>query len=187
MEIRLAAKLQYDSIVDGEGIRMVLWTQGCPHRCPGCHNPNTHNYDGGILVDVENVKKEMASCKNQDGITLSGGEPFAQPKACYEIAKYAKKNNLNVWCYTGYTYESLLMLASENDIYMKLLEQIDVLIDGKYMADLRNLSLKFRGSTNQRIIDVKASLDKGEVVVISKYNQIDIGQDLYRKPEYIFV
>jgi anaerobic ribonucleoside-triphosphate reductase activating protein len=187
MEIRLASKLQYDSIVDGEGIRTIIWTQGCPHKCPGCHNPNTHSFDGGFIVDTDEVKKEIASYTNQDGITLSGGEPFRQPEPCYEIASYAKELGLNVWCYTGYTYEALLTMAQSNDIYMKLLQNIDVLIDGRFMLNQRSLSLKFRGSSNQRVIDVQASLARKEVVLVSKYSEINIGNDLYCKPEYIFV
>jgi anaerobic ribonucleoside-triphosphate reductase activating protein len=187
MKIRLAAPIQYDSIVDGEGIRTVIWTQGCPHNCPGCHNPETHDYNGGVLVDVLDIKKEIESCKNQDGITLSGGDPFVQPESCYEIASYAKSLGLNVWCYTGYTYEAILQMALKDDVYMKLLQNIDVLVDGRFMINLRSLSSKFRGSSNQRIIDVNASLASGDVVLVSKYHQVDIGQDLYHKPEYIFV
>ncbi|MDD2203133.1 MAG: anaerobic ribonucleoside-triphosphate reductase activating protein [Bacilli bacterium] len=187
MKIRLASELQYDSIVDGEGIRTVIWTQGCPHKCPGCHNPSTHDFAVGFSMDVDDVKKQISSYKNQDGITLSGGDPFSQPEACYEIASYAKKQGLNVWCYTGYTYEALLVMAKSNDIYLKLLQKIDVLIDGKFIVNLRNLSLKFRGSSNQRVIDVQKSLESGAVTLVTKYQQINIGLDLYEKPDYIFV
>lgn len=187
MKIRLASKLQYDSIVDGEGIRTVIWTQGCPHNCLGCHNPNTHDFDGGFIVDVDDIKKELSLCKNQDGITLSGGDPFSQPEACYEIASYAKEIGLNVWCYTGYTFEALLILGRKNDIYLKLLSNIDILVDGKFMIELKSLNSKFRGSSNQRVIDAKKSLDRKEVVLVDEYHQEDIGQDLYKKPEYMFV
>lgn len=187
MKIRLATKLQYDSIVDGEGIRTVIWTQGCPHNCLGCHNPQTHSFDGGYLEDIDVIKKELASHSNQDGITLSGGDPFAQPEACKEIASYAKSIGLNVWCYTGYTFEALINMASKNDIYMKLLENIDVLIDGKFVLELRNLGLKFRGSSNQRVIDVQTSIKRKEVVLLSQYHQTEMGLDLYKKPECIFV
>jgi anaerobic ribonucleoside-triphosphate reductase activating protein len=187
MKIRLASNLQYDSIVDGEGIRTVIWTQGCPHNCPGCHNPNTHSFEGGFAIDVDDIKKELASYKNQDGITLSGGDPFAQPEACYEIASYAKELGLNVWCYTGYTYEAILTMSRKNDIYIKLLQVIDVLIDGRFMINLKSLSLKFRGSSNQRVIDVQKSLTEGQVILVEKYHKTDIGTDLYAKPEYMFV
>jgi anaerobic ribonucleoside-triphosphate reductase activating protein len=187
MKIRLASPLQYDSIVDGEGIRTVIWTQGCPHNCMGCHNPETHDFNGGFLMDIEDIKKELDNLQYQDGITLSGGDPFAQPEACYEIAKYAKSIGLNVWCYTGFTYELLLMMATKKDKYLKLLQNIDVLIDGKFMIELRSLSTKFRGSSNQRVIDVQSSLESGEVVLVSKYHTTDIGIDLYQKPDYMFV
>lgn len=187
MKIRLASPLQYDSIVDGAGMRTVIWTQGCPHKCPGCHNPKTHAYESGFVIDVEDINNELQSYSNQDGITLSGGEPFRQPEACHEIAEYAKSIGLNVWCYTGYTFESLLAMSKQNDIYMRLLQNIDILIDGKFEISKRNLSLKFRGSSNQRVIDVQASLMNHEIVLVDEYHKIDIGNDLYQKPEYIFV
>jgi anaerobic ribonucleoside-triphosphate reductase activating protein len=89
MKIRLANTIQSDSIVDGPGIRTVIWTQGCPHNCPGCHNPETHNFNGGFEMDVNELKEQLSSLRNQDGITLSGGEPMMQPVACLEIAKHA--------------------------------------------------------------------------------------------------
>ena len=109
MKIRLAADLQADSIVDGEGIRTVVWTQGCPHACKGCHNPQTHDFDGGVEVDVEEVIEALKEIKHQDGITLSGGDPVCQSEACYEISKAAHEMGLNVWCYTGFTYEMMLL------------------------------------------------------------------------------
>ena len=108
MTIRLASTLQPDSIVDGEGIRTVVWTQGCPHHCPFCHNPQTHDFNGGYVVELDDIFKEMNKLRGQDGITLSGGDPMVQPLQCLEIAKYAHKLGLNVWCYTGYLYENIL-------------------------------------------------------------------------------
>ena len=99
MKIRLAVDLQPDSIVDGEGIRAVIWTQGCPHNCYGCHNPSTHDFNDGELIDINYIKQEIDSLEGQDGITFSGGDPMCQPEACAEIAMYAKKKNLNIWCY----------------------------------------------------------------------------------------
>ena len=170
MNILLSSSLQYDSIVDGEGIRTVIWTQGCPHNCRGCHNPQTHDFNKGQLVNIDKIKKELSKSKNQDGITLSGGEPFCQPEACLEIAIYAKKLDLNVWCYTGYTFEQLLEMALVDNKYIKLLEKIDVLIDGKFIIEQKTFSLKFRGSKNQRIIDVQKSLKNNEVYLIEKYD-----------------
>ena len=165
MLIRLASKLQKDSIVDGEGIRAVIWTQGCPHNCPGCHNPSTHDYNSGFLDDAEELKKEINSLDDEVGVTFSGGDPFEQPEACYELAKYTHSVNLNVWCYTGYTYEQLLKKAESNPAVMNFLKEIDILVDGRFVMKLKRFEMKFRGSKNQRVIDVKESLAKNKVVL----------------------
>lgn len=186
MKIRLAAPLQPDSIVDGEGIRTVLWTQGCIHNCKGCHNPSTHSFDEGVLIDVEDVKEELASFRFQDGITLSGGDPFCQPEAVYEIAKYAKEIGLNVWCYTGYTFEKLLLMSKKNKHIYNLLNSIDVLVDGKFELDKRSLNCAFRGSTNQRLIDVKKSIENDKIVEITKYDENEI-VSLNKQNKYVFI
>ncbi len=170
MKIRLAAPLQCDSIVDGEGLRAVLWTQGCIHNCFGCHNPGTHSFTEGYLEDIEEVKKDISKLHNQDGITLSGGDPLCQVNACLEIAKYSQSLGLNVWCYTGYTYEELIELTKKNPNIMEFLKNVDVLIDGKFVLELRSFDAKFRGSTNQRVIDVQKSLKSNRVVTIKKYD-----------------
>lgn len=162
MKVRLAANIQPDSIVDGEGIRTVIWFQGCLHHCKECHNPETWKFDGGIEFDVEEIKAEIKNLKYQNGVTLSGGDPFFQPIAALEIAKYAHSLGLNVWCYTGFTFEELL----EEDIAKKeFLKNIDVLIDGRFEIAKKSLACKFRGSTNQRIIDVTKSLENNKVVL----------------------
>ena len=162
MKVRLAANIQLDSIVDGEGIRTVIWFQGCLHHCKECHNPETWNFDGGIEFDVEEIKAEIKNLKYQNGVTLSGGDPFFQPIAALEIAKYAHSLGLNVWCYTGFTFEELL----DEDIAKKeFLKNIDVLIDGRFEIAKKSLACKFRGSTNQRIIDVTKSLENNKVVL----------------------
>ena len=162
MKVRLAANIQPDSIVDGEGIRTVIWFQGCLHHCKECHNPETWNLDGGIEFDVEEIKAEIKNLKYQNGVTLSGGDPFFQPIAALEIAKYAHSLGLNVWCYTGFTFEELL----DEDIAKKeFLKNIDVLIDGRFEIAKKSLACKFRGSTNQRIIDVTKSLENNKVVL----------------------
>lgn len=161
MVVRLAADIQPDSILDGSGIRTVIWFQGCLHNCKGCQNPETHDMNGGIVVDVDELKMKLKNLKYQSGITLSGGDPFFQPKAALEIAKFAKSVGLNVWAYTGFTYEALLSDKSRLD----LLKNVDVLVDGKFMMDKKSLNCKFRGSTNQRLIDVKKSLEAGGVVL----------------------
>lgn len=167
MLIRLASKLQKNSIVDGEGIRAVVWTQGCPHNCPGCHNPETHDYNGGFLMDVEELKEEINSLDSEVGVTLSGGDPFVQPEACLELAKYCHKVKLNVWCYTGFTYEQLIKKSETEPVIMDFLKEIDVLIDGRFIEKLKSLEAKFRGSKNQRLIDVKETLKEGKVVLLN--------------------
>ena len=183
MKIRLAAYLQPDSIVDGEGVRTVVWTQGCPHHCPGCHNASTWDFDDGALIDVEEVIEELKTIKNQDGITLSGGDPVCQAAACYEIGKAAHEMGLNVWCYTGFTYEQML----SNPKTRRLLNQIDVLVDGKFIQEEKSYDIYFRGSRNQRIIDVPKSLEQEQVVLVDKYMKDKDYNETYQKPDYLFI
>lgn len=167
MKIRLSNPLQSDSIVDGDGIRTVIWTQGCPHHCKGCHNPETHSFNDGFLIDTEEIIKEIRKLELQDGITFSGGDPMMQADACMEIAKACKEMGYNIWCYTGFDYEDLL-----NDSKKRaFLDYIDVLVDGKFELDKKSYDVMFRGSTNQRLIDVKKSLKKGRCVTIKKYQK----------------
>lgn len=163
MKIRLAADLQTDSIVDGKGIRTVIWTQGCSHNCPGCHNPNTHDFKGGDLVLIDDVIEELENLQGQDGITFSGGDPMFQAKQCAILAKKAHELGMNVWAYTGFTFEELL--KNENKEILDFLNDIDVLIDGRFELAKKSMDLEFRGSSNQRIIDVSKSLKNHEVVL----------------------
>ena len=162
MVVRLAADIQPDSILDGSGIRTVIWFQGCLHNCEGCQNPETHDMNGGMVVDIDEIKMKLKNLKYQSGITLSGGDPFFQPEAALEIAKFAKSIGLNVWAYTGFTFETLFNGDKKR---RDLLEYVDVLVDGKFMLDKKSLNCKFRGSTNQRLIDVKKSLESGSVIL----------------------
>lgn len=167
---RFATKnIQSDSIVDGEGIRSVIWFQGCSHDCPGCHNPETHDFNGGELVSLDEMKSQIDELEYQAGVTFSGGDPMMQVEALAELAAYVKSKGMNVWCYTGYTFEELMVLAEKNDNYKKALEQIDVLVDGRFVMDLKSFDVQFRGSSNQRILDVAKSLKKGKAVKITKY------------------
>ncbi len=181
MKIRLAADLQEDSIVDGNGIRTVIWTQGCSHNCPSCHNPSTHSFDGGELVDVEDVIERIENLSNQDGITFSGGDPMFQAKACSIIAKKIHELGMNVWAYTGFTFEELL--DKGNKEILDFLSNIDVLIDGKFELPKKSLDIKFRGSTNQRVIDVPSSLELHKVVEID----IDSKNIKEQKKEVIYI
>ena len=150
-----------DSIVDGPGLRLTIFTQGCLHHCPGCHNPQTHDPEGGSWADTEDILAAAAENPLLDGITLSGGDPFLQPVPCLALAEGAHKIGLNVWTYTGYTWEALL---EENDAdKLALLKETDVLVDGPFLLAERSLELRFCGSRNQRLIDVKKSLAEDKV------------------------
>ncbi len=185
MQIRLAAPIQIDSVVDGEGIRAVIWTQGCPHNCLGCHNPGTHDFKGGYLEDVETLKKEIDSLEGQDGITFSGGDPLMQIDACLELAKYSKKRGLNVWCYTGFTFEQLLIMSETNNALVELLNNIDVLVDGKFDLAKKSFEAPFRGSTNQRVLDCKESIKQQMPIEIEEYIYYENSVEKKEKDIYI--
>lgn len=165
MKIRLAGELTIDSIVDGEGIRTVVWTQGCIHNCPGCHNPETHSFEKGFLRDVSELCNEIATLEFQDGITLSGGDPLCQVDACLEIAKFCQNINLNVWCYTGYKMEDLLKRSEKEKKLKEFLENIDVLVDSPFILELKSYNVPFRGSSNQRLINSKESIKQNKIVL----------------------
>jgi anaerobic ribonucleoside-triphosphate reductase activating protein len=167
-QLRLAGVVR-ESIVDGPGIRMTVFVQGCPHHCKGCHNAHTWPFDGGYLSTVDRIIEEAKKDKLLKGITLSGGEPFTQAKALTILAKEARAIGLNVFCYTGYTFEQLCGAFDEHPEYRDLLEQCDWLVDGRFVEEEMSLMLHFRGSRNQRILDVPRSLEKGEAV-LSEYN-----------------
>lgn len=151
-----------DSIVDGPGIRFTIFVQGCPHRCRGCHNPQTHAFDGGKLVSMDSLVEEIRSNPLLDGVTFSGGEPFCQADVLADLGSIIKESGLNIITYTGYTFEELI---AKDDIQInRLLYVTDYLIDGSYVEDLKSYQVRFRGSSNQRIIDVQKSLECGCVV-----------------------
>lgn len=162
MQIQLSGVVN-DSIVDGTGIRLTVFTQGCPHHCPLCHNPQTHDFSGGYTGDTESIISVFLENPLLDGITLSGGEPLAQPIPCAHLAEEAQKAGLNVWLYTGYAWEDIF--EENNPSILHLLTHTNVMIDGVFLAEARSLDLVFRGSTNQRIIDVQQSLKTGTVVL----------------------
>lgn len=149
--------LVQDSIVDGDGLRFVCFVQGCHHHCEGCHNPASHDPNGGTEMTTDEVIAEMLSNPLTDGLTLSGGEPFNQAKDCLTIAKAAHEHWLNVWCYTGYTLEHLREHGTAEQ--KALLDEVDVLVDGRYIQEQRSLSLDWRGSRNQRVIDMREKND----------------------------
>lgn len=160
--MRIANYIQ-DSIVDGKGLRFTLFTQGCPHRCPGCHNPQTHDFAGGREMSTEELVSIILKNPLTDGVTFSGGEPFAQAADCAAIARAVRAKGLNIWAYSGWTFEELLAGTPEQ---RELLELCDVLVDGPFLLAQRSLSLKWRGSTNQRVLDVPKSLAQGRAILL---------------------
>lgn len=162
-QLRIAGIIN-ESIVDGPGIRLVVFTQGCRHRCPGCHNPHTHPFEGGTLVEVDDIIHKVKSNPLLDGITLSGGDPFEQAEPLSELAKKVKDIGHNVMTYTGYDFEYILENRYKIKGWDKLLGATDILVDGKFEIAQKSMLLKFRGSKNQRIIDVKKSLAANSIV-----------------------
>lgn len=168
MELRVAGIVK-ESVVDGPGFRYVIFAQGCTHCCKGCHNPDTHASDGGYAVDTESLIEDIKQSKYIDGVTFSGGEPFLQADAFLHIAEKLKEANMNIVCYTGFTFEQLVESKDKNRI--KLLGLVDMLIDGPYIEELKDISLAFRGSKNQRIIDVKRSMKEHRAVLEKLYRE----------------
>ncbi|MBQ3353329.1 anaerobic ribonucleoside-triphosphate reductase activating protein [Candidatus Saccharibacteria bacterium] len=156
--IRLSGPLEHDNIVNGDGLRVVLWTQGCPNHCFGCQNPETWDYDAGYLVKIDDLKKELASFKGQAGITFCGGEPFVQAKACREIAEWAREAlGWDIWSFSGFTYDIIKEYGGEP---WELLKSLDALIDGPFILSQKDLSLRFRGSSNQRLLYLERGTGK---------------------------
>jgi anaerobic ribonucleoside-triphosphate reductase activating protein len=163
--VRIAGIIE-ESIVDGPGIRMVIFAQGCPHRCKGCHNPETHDFEGGYLMSLEDIVQLPSRNPLLDGVTFSGGEPFSQAKAFSMLGRRFKDLGLDIMTYTGYTYEFLLENSKETSAWKQLLDVTDVLVDGKFEIEKKNLLLPFRGSENQRIIDLKETRRQNKIVIL---------------------
>ncbi len=164
MEIRIAGTVE-DSIVDGPGLRFVVFTQGCPHHCDGCHNPETHDFAGGKVTTTDALFEQCMENPLCSGVTFSGGEPFCQAEALYELGSRFKSAGKHLMCYSGWTFEELLAKAQREESVGKLLSIADVLVDGKFDISKRSLSLQYRGSSNQRLINVQESLKTGTTVV----------------------
>ncbi len=155
------AGITEDSIVDGPGIRTTFYCQGCPHHCPGCHNPETWDFSGGTPMEEERLVKIVESNPLCHGVTFSGGEPFSQAAGYAKLARLLKEKGYEVASYSGYTFEELLNGTEDQ---RELLRQLDVLIDGPFLLSERSLELNFRGSRNQRVLNVPESLGEGRAV-----------------------
>ncbi len=175
MKIRLAGYIP-ESVVDGPGIRFVLFAQGCDHHCPGCHNPQTHARDGGELVDLGEIFDRIKKAKLIRGVTFSGGEPFLQAAPLVQLARQIRALGLGLVTYSGYRFEELLALGGTDKAVRDLLAASDLLVDGPYMEAKRDLGLAFRGSANQRLIDVPRSLIAGQAV---EWTEVDTGDKLF--------
>ncbi len=156
--------IEKESIVDGPGFRYTLFTQGCKKRCPGCHNAHLQEFDGGKEMPSIYILNDIKSNPILSGVTFSGGEPFEQSLGCAYIGEQVKLLGLSVVTFTGYTIEEIL--ASNKEDWMQLLNTTDILVDDPYKQELRDISLEFRGSSNQRVIDVKKTLDTGQITLI---------------------
>ena len=166
--LRIAGVVR-ESIVDGPGIRFVVFCQGCPHLCQGCHNPVTHDFGGGYPCEVEKIVKAIDENPLLDGVTFSGGEPACQPKAFLTLAKKIKERGLNIIMYSGFTLEQLQKMGERDTALKELLTHIDFLIDGRYEESQRDLTLLFRGSKIQRIIDLNESRKTGSVITLENF------------------
>ena len=173
--IRMAGIMK-ESIVDGPGIRFAIFCQGCPHDCPGCHNPETHDFAGGYDCSVDELLEQIDKDPMLAGVTFSGGEPMCQPVAFSKLAKAVKERGLNIVIYSGYTLEQLIdrvkgqgtgqdLDVAERKATLELLELADILIDGPFVASKRDLTLQFRGSSNQRVIDMNKTRQSGRITL----------------------
>lgn len=159
--IRLSGPLEHDSIVNGDGLRAVIWTQGCPNHCPGCQNPETWDFLGGMLVPIDEVLERLSEFRGQTGLTFCGGEPFVQPRACLEITKAVQERfGWNVWSFSGFLYEQIKEAGGDSYDFLK---SLDALIDGPFILSKKDLSLRFRGSKNQRLLH----LERGTAKILS--------------------
>lgn len=156
-----------ESIVDGEGLRLVVFAQGCFHDCPGCHNPASHSFQGGQLTDEEKILERIRRNPLLDGITYSGGDPFFQTEEFLSLSRAIRKefllrDDFTIMAYTGFTFEELM---SKEELYLPLLREIDILVDGRFILEEKSLDLPFIGSRNQRILDVRLSLKENRPVL----------------------
>jgi anaerobic ribonucleoside-triphosphate reductase activating protein len=159
-----------ESIVDGEGYRMAVFTQGCNHNCPGCQNPNTHDFNGGEEMEWQDIYNRYKEMPWLDGITLTGGDPFFQAKELTKLVKALKKDNVSIWAYTGFVFDEFLNFINDKSCdkritkdMITLLKSLDVVVDGPFIENEKTLDEYYRGSKNQRLVDVKKTLKLNKV------------------------
>lgn len=173
--LRLAGVVR-ESIVDGPGLRFTVFAQGCPHHCIGCHNEGTHDFEGGTPTEISKILAEIDKNPLLSGVTFSGGEPFCQAEGFRDLARQIKARGLHIVTFSGYTYEELLVLADQSGAeaaaVKELLDLTDLLIDGRFELALRDLTLCFRGSQNQRLIDMNKTRQTGKIVLDDKYMNV---------------
>jgi anaerobic ribonucleoside-triphosphate reductase activating protein len=155
----------HDSIVDGPGLRSTVFFAGCPHKCPGCHNPQSWNKNAGVDMSIQEIYDDLMG-NPLTNITFSGGEPLLQLEDLTILAKKLKTAGKNIWCYTGFTWEDLL--KTNNQPFMKLCKELDILVDGPFIKEKRDLSLLYRGSSNQRLIQCQKSMIENEIVLLEQ-------------------
>ena len=152
-------------MVDGPGFRTAIYCAGCRHQCPGCHNPQSWDFSGGRSANTDELMRIIEADPYTRGVTFTGGDPMYQPEGFAELADAIRQRTpqKDIWCYTGFTFEQLIT----NPRQRALLEQIDVLVDGPFLREQRDETLLFRGSRNQRIIDVQASLEARQTITLT--------------------
>lgn len=165
-KIRLAGIAQ-NSLVNGLGLRKVFFSQGCTHKCKNCFNPSTWSFEDGQLIDIDELVKQVKDEYFLDGVTFSGGDPFQQANKFAILAKELKKIHINIWCYTGYTWEELLELAKTDNGVRDLMHNCDVIVDGPFIQELHKPGLLFKGSSNQKIINAVESLKQNKIVLMN--------------------
>lgn len=162
--IRLAG-IAENSLVNGKGLRKVFFSQGCSHHCEGCFNQHTWEFAGGRMFDMDELVQKVRDEPFLDGVTFSGGDPFQQADKFAYLAKKLHEANINIWAYTGYTFEELMKLAQTNPHIKQMINNVDVIVDGRFMKDKMSENLKYCGSSNQRVIDVKSSLNENKIIL----------------------
>lgn len=181
MTLRISGVVK-ESIVDGKGLRFVVFCQGCPHHCPGCHNPQTHDFEAGTDVELDKIVQEVVQNPLLQGVTFSGGEPFCQAPAFAELGRRLKAlpgRRLDLMVYSGWTLEQLQEKAREEPAVGELLQVCDTLVDGPFLLAQRDLTLRYRGSRNQRYIDLVGTRMSGRVTLVEEESFSDRGR--YRR------